>query len=75
MARTPWKNVSISLKTFPGRCSCEFCEIAKKLTLDFKTQLSTWLSTDTQEFFQKFFFFNANSKSEKNLPFLHHVSI
>ena len=31
MARTPWK-----MYLFPGRCSCEFCEMAKKLTLILK---------------------------------------
>ena len=67
MARTPWKMYT-SAWNFPGKCSCEFCRIAKKSTLDFKlnSQLDSWL---TLENFSKFFFFNADSKSEKNLPF------
>ena len=43
MARTPWKMYP-SAWNFPGRCSCEFCEIAKKIL--------NWHS----RIFQKFFF-------------------
>ena len=56
MARTPWK-------MYPSAC-----EIAKKLTLDFKlnSQLDSQL---TLKNFSKYFFFNANSKSEKIFHF------
>ena len=35
MARTPWK-MYLSAWNLAGRCSSEFCEMAKKLTLNFK---------------------------------------
>ena len=72
MARTPWK-MYLSAWNFPGRCSCEFCEIAKKLTLDFK--LNSWLDSRlTLKNFSKIFF-SMPTPNLKKPSILHHVSI
>ena len=68
MTRTPWKMYP-SAWNFPGRCSSEFCEMAKKLTLDFQAQLST----QTLEFFKKIC--SMLTSNLKEFFILDHVSI
>ena len=63
MARTPWKMYSPA-RNFPGRCSCEFYEIAKKLTLDFKLD-----SRLTLKNFSQFFFSMPTANLKKKVPF------
>ena len=68
MTRTPWKMYLLAWN-FPGRCSCEFCEMAKELTLNFQAQLST----QTLEFFKKIF--SMLTPNLKEFFILDHVSI
>ena len=63
MARTPWK-MYLSAWNLAGRCSSEFCEMAKKLT-KFQTQPLT----QTWEFFQLIFFLDAKYIFERVFHF------
>ena len=62
MARTPWK-MHLWAWDLAGRCSCEFCEMAKNLTLNIKLHPGLKLDNFST------FFFDAKSKSDKNFPF------
>ena len=61
MARTPWK-MYLSAWNFPDRCSSEFCEMAKTLTLilklnsrlklkNFFSLVQTYVKPNLREFF------------------------
>ena len=63
MARTPWK-MYLSAWNLAGRCSSEFCEMAKKLTLNFKLNLQLKL-----ENFSNFFFLDAKYIFERVFHF------
>ena len=64
---TTQENVSISLK-LSWQMLLWILWNSQKIDSRLWTQLSTWLLTDTLEFFKKIFF-NANSKSEKIFHF------
>ena len=63
MAWTPWKMYLLAWN-LTGRCSSEFCEMAKKLTLNFK--LNPRLKVEN---FSNFFFFDAKFESERIFHF------
>ena len=69
MAWTPWKMYLLAWN-LTGRCSSEFCEMAKKLTLNFK--LNPRLKVEN---FSNFFFFSMSSLNLKEFSILDHVSI
>ena len=52
MARTPWK-MYLSAWNLAGRCSSEFCEMAKKLTLNFKLNPQLKLENFSNFFFSR----------------------
>ena len=62
MARTPWK-MHLRAWDLAGRCYCEFCEMAEKLTLNFKLNPRLKLENCSN------FFLDAKSKSKRNMSF------
>ena len=68
MAWTPWKMYLLAWN-LTGRCSSEFCEMAKKLTLNFKLNLRLKVENFSN------FFFSMPSLNLKEFSILDHVSI